>query len=91
MGQKVFGYESILLLCATSHLSLAFLLISKLSSLKVSSAELGTKLPGASGKEGLTRVQFAFGSPSVFPVVSVTHDVLWGESGKLLCVFLWAS
>lgn len=91
MGQKVFGYESILVLCAPGHLSLAFLLISGLSSHKMPSPELGKRLPGASVKEGLTRVQFAFGSPPVFPVMSVSHDALWGELGKLVCVFLWAS
>lgn len=64
LRQKVFGYDSILLLHATCHLSLAFLFISRLSSHEVPSAELGRKLPGASVEEvGHSSAVFFWESP----------------------------
>lgn len=93
LGKKVFGYESILLLHATCHLSLAFLFISRLSSHKGPSAELCTKLPGASVKEVGHSSAVFFGSAPVCIRVThgVSHGALGRELGKLVCVFLWAS
>ena len=74
--------------------SLALLFISRLGSQSALSRVVHEDDSGASAEEvGHSSAVFFWESPCmcIYITFAVSHDALWGEFEKLVCVFLWAS